>query len=84
MRTCVEMTATFVGVVLIAWASFWIMQRVVKSIVQTAKLRARSPSGSLRMEPEVKRKDPAQNPLLQAWRSNEKEVPKEKKVSFAV
>ena len=84
MRTCVEISATLVGILLLAWACIWIIERLVRGIVRTAKSRTRSPSGSLRMEPEVKKKDEVKNPLLQAWRSAEKEAPKEKKVTFAV
>ena len=84
MRTCVEITSTLVGVLMIAWACAWIVGMIIRGIVRKASLRARSPSGSLRAEPDVKKKDEARNPLLQAWRSNEKENVKEKKVSFAV
>ena len=84
MRTCVEITSTLVGVLMIAWACAWIVSIIVRGIVRKASLRARSPSGSLRVEPDVKKKEEARNPLLQAWRSSEKENVKEKKVSFAV
>ncbi|KAI4156668.1 MAG: hypothetical protein LQ340_000115 [Diploschistes diacapsis] len=84
LRTCVEMAATLVGILMIAWACIWTIQRVVRGIVRTARSRTRSPSGSLRIEPEVKRKDETTGPLLQAWALAEKETPNEKKVSFAV
>ncbi|MCJ1332876.1 hypothetical protein MMC10_009570 [Thelotrema lepadinum] len=84
MRTYVEIMSTILGVVVIAWACVCIVGMVVRGIARKASLRARSPSGSLRMEPEVKKKDEANNPLLHAWRSTEKETVKEKKVSFAV
>ena len=56
----------------------------MRSIVRTATARTRSPSGSLRMEPELKKKEEAPNPPLQAWSSEKQEQTKEKKVSFAV
>ena len=79
-----EIVSTLVGVLMIAWACIWVTQMIVRGIVRKAALRTRSPSGSLRVEPEVKKKDEARNPLLQVWRANDQGATKEKKVSFAV
>ena len=89
-RTTAEITGTLLLLGLVAYIGLWTCQAIFKLIMKRATLRTRSPSGSLRMEPEIGSKSASSsddekevqgtNKLLAAWRTGNGE----KKVTFAV
>ena len=75
-RASAEITATLLMFSTILYTLIYIGTRVIRRIVWTAQTRTRSPSGCLRLDPEVEHKtlyyqdtgsDPIQAPLVKVW-----------------
>ncbi|CAF9912389.1 MAG: hypothetical protein GOMPHAMPRED_007647 [Gomphillus americanus] len=75
-RASAEITATLLMFSTILYTLIYIGTRVIRRILWTAKARTRSPSGSLRLEPEIEHKtsyyqdagtDPIQAPIVKVW-----------------